>query len=749
MPSHVLQGFLRYARIIVALTALGSCGNGGETPASAPSEPAPVSLAQAGPSTQPASAGTRRALLIGVGEYLINRDDFDGQPNRKPGSKFPDDLRGAVNDVHLLRDVLIQRYEFQPENIVTLTDAEATREAILVEMKRIVQESGPEDVVHIHFSGHGSFAKDKSGEERDKFDETLLAYDARTNDVPDITDDEINRILAGLRTRAALVTFDSCHSGTATRGGRQSDIATRGGEPDPREDLYPDVAARGEGIGNTERVDASETILPEDARYVFMAGAAAVHKALDSSIDDEDTGDDGQAKVYGWFSWSLAQALLTLDQNQPASSVFFEVQSNMKSISQKKEHEPIPVPMLEATDADRLRPLLAGDDLAEGPAGMVGRTWVQADPLGDGKIVLRRGSLFGGTEESLWAIYPPGTTDFVATPQVGTAVVKSRSRGNSTADLRFRGSIEPQSRAVLISPSWSTYRVKIHLDNVSEEDGKAFRKAIAAQKNSADRFELVDAGSRARYVVDISRQTMRIHSTGRLRQVAAFSFTDIEAATDRAVKIFERPVRVADVLNMDNPRSGIKLDFSVMTPRENGSPRIRNVAGSGPLPGFRLWNEMQGTTDWNSMVMEVSADQDVYLTIVQIDPAGGFSILFPNPATPDPNGRIPGNKRFRIPDARPNEIQSVVYSIDMFPPVGRYELRAFAANDLETAVRIWDYIGEYGIALQVLEDDPLYQLANRLRAKELAGDGEDGLVSRGATEKPDWTAVTASYFLEE
>lgn len=740
MSADTRRGVACKSRYLAAIAVLAYCCSIGTAVAVPPpemSERLTDPVPQSGSERPPSSTGTRRALLIGVGKHLFNDEDFDGRRRKGKDPTFPKDLRGAVNDVRLLESVLVQRYDFPPESIVTLTDAEATREAILAAMSKIVEQSGPDDVVHIHFSGHGSYTKDLSGEERDKYDETILPYDARTGEVPDITDDEINAILSGLKTRAALVTFDSCHSGTATRG--QSDIVSRGGGPDPMAELYGQVATRGQGIGNKVRVDATETILPASENYVYMAGAAAEHRALDSTIDSE--------VFYGWFSWSLAQALSKVDQNQPASSVWFEIRANMKSISEKKDHRVVPEPMFEATDADRVRPLLAGGDLVDETASITRRTWVRADPAGEGKILLQQGRLFGALEESLWAIYPPGTTDFIDTPQVGTAIVKSLSGGDSVANLRSAGSIEPESRAVLIAPSWTLFLVRVHLDKMSDADKKGFRKALEAEESSADRFKLVDAGERARFVVDIADRTVRIFTTGRLREVESFPFEDMDAAVARAVRVFERPVEVADILNMDNPSSEIALEFSVRTPDEDGTPRVRTVPGSGSLPAYHLWHEGGVNTESNSLTMEVSADRDVYLTIVQLDPTGTLSILFPNRTTPDPKGRIPGGQRIRIPDSAPNEIQSQVYYFDVFPPVGKYELRAFAATDLSNAIKIWDFIGEYGIALQELEDDPLYVQEKRRQAG--LATGGDRLVSRGSTVEPDWTAVTASFLVED
>ena len=103
---------------------------------------AAVGLAPAG-----AHASTKRALLIGISHYT--------------GSGIPP-LEGPINDVRLVRSLLIGRFEFAPENVTVLEDAQATREGILNAIQtRLVDATQPDDVVVLHYSGHGSQMTDQ------------------------------------------------------------------------------------------------------------------------------------------------------------------------------------------------------------------------------------------------------------------------------------------------------------------------------------------------------------------------------------------------------------------------------------------------------------------------------------------------------------------------------------------------------------------------------------------------------------
>ena len=103
-------------------------------------------------------------------------------------------------------------------------------------LNKIVKEADSNDVVYIHYSGHGSQVEDLNGDEpQDQLDETIVPQDGRTEGVPDITDDELEALLSQLKTSQAVVVLDSCHSGTATRG---LEVRVRSVPADDRVALY-------------------------------------------------------------------------------------------------------------------------------------------------------------------------------------------------------------------------------------------------------------------------------------------------------------------------------------------------------------------------------------------------------------------------------------------------------------------------------------------------------------------------------
>lgn len=89
------------------------------------------------------------ALLIGINRYPEQAiDSVAGQDIA---------LRGALTDVELQRELLQYRFGFQPADILTLTNQEASRQRILDAIyHHLVAQARPDDIVVLHFSGYGS-----------------------------------------------------------------------------------------------------------------------------------------------------------------------------------------------------------------------------------------------------------------------------------------------------------------------------------------------------------------------------------------------------------------------------------------------------------------------------------------------------------------------------------------------------------------------------------------------------------------
>lgn len=143
-----------------------------------------------------------RAILVGVNRYRI------------PGA----DLKGCINDVTNVRDILLKHYGFTVREIRALTDERATKKNIVNRLRWLMKDAKSGDRLLFHFSGHGSQIRDREGDElKDCMDEILCPHDMDW-DGTYIVDDELRDLFAPLPKGANLeILLDCCHSGTGTR----------------------------------------------------------------------------------------------------------------------------------------------------------------------------------------------------------------------------------------------------------------------------------------------------------------------------------------------------------------------------------------------------------------------------------------------------------------------------------------------------------------------------------------------------
>ncbi len=139
-------------------------------------------------------APSQRALCVGVDKY--------------PTSP----LLGCVADARLWQTTF-DALGFQTE---VLLDEDATREAILARLGRLVAESRPGDVVAFQFSGHGTQVPDPSADETDRQDEAMCPVDFATGRL--LVDDDVCAVMATIPEGVNVTMFiDCCHSGTINR----------------------------------------------------------------------------------------------------------------------------------------------------------------------------------------------------------------------------------------------------------------------------------------------------------------------------------------------------------------------------------------------------------------------------------------------------------------------------------------------------------------------------------------------------
>ncbi len=286
-------------------------------------------------SCQPAAGATARAVLVGIDRYrpataaeikaaepILLRLGMI-RPSDPPARRNWDRLYGSVNDIAGISALLVHRYGFDPANVIALEDEQATRQAILDNLRRVfIDEAADGDTLVFYFSGHGSQMRNSlSADKSDKMDETIVPWDANAG-YWDIRDKELARIFNEALDKHPHVTitaiFDSCHSGSIARGlssGQQS----RSELPDDRDAKDPYSAP------------APET------RGALILSAAQFDEAADET--DDTTGNP--PTTHGVFTLALMQALQTAGATTPAIDIFRATRAKIRALGEEYDQEPV------------------------------------------------------------------------------------------------------------------------------------------------------------------------------------------------------------------------------------------------------------------------------------------------------------------------------------------------------------------------------------------------------------------------
>lgn len=290
--------------------------------------------------------GVRRALLVGIDRYLPDDRAPKSLPDPSPGGRRWKDLRGAVNDVRALREVLIHRFGFRPDDVIVLENHDATRQAILAAFQRhLIEPARSGDHSLFYYAGHGSRIRNSRSTELDGKDETIVPADANAaageRKVVDIRDKEWDRLFTRVLDKGAWLTalFDSCHSGSISRGPAPVTAATRFLDEDERDVaalLDPDQAAHPPGLD------------PETREGALIISAAQEDQQAKETLQVMGTG----RQWHGAFSLALVQSLNELPIHVTAARLFDRVTARLAAEGHLQE------PVLAGRASRRHAPLL-------------------------------------------------------------------------------------------------------------------------------------------------------------------------------------------------------------------------------------------------------------------------------------------------------------------------------------------------------------------------------------------------------
>ena len=150
------------------------------------------------------SSGRKLALLVGINKYAAGA--LSGEQTGQ--------LLGCMTDVALQKEVLIHRFGFLPQDIVCLTNEQATRNGIYQAfVNHLYSQAKAGDVVVFHFSGYGAQVR-LGGGDRPMLMRSLVPFDGLlpTKSRPalnDILEVELKALLKQLKTKRVTTVLDA------------------------------------------------------------------------------------------------------------------------------------------------------------------------------------------------------------------------------------------------------------------------------------------------------------------------------------------------------------------------------------------------------------------------------------------------------------------------------------------------------------------------------------------------------------
>ena len=387
------------------------------------------------------------ALLIGINEY--------------PHMAAKYQLGGCVNDAKLWRQVLSQKFAFSRENIVTLFNLEATREAILQAMSDTLDKLGNDDIFVFMFAGHGHQCKIKtkfSDEGSGKLNSILPCDDSEPKLGTDnliwreIREHEIQQWLTRIAEKTSYTTliFDACHSATMTRSAAEYS-----------ERFVPEhVRAQIAELNTEESISTRQSNLPWlslNDNYVVISGCRDTQTSKEIFFYE-----DSSRFKHGVLSYSMCQALRESTAGDTYRDVFEKVTTKVLSLVEAQH------PQIEGRID---RELFGTRDIEALP-------FIPVTSINNDQIGIDAGAAHGICVGTICNVYQPFSKEASETNLVASICIKQVFHLHSIAEpLKVIRNIELGARCIVHTQTASEKKLTVYL----QELPTSLRSAIKTQ----------------------------------------------------------------------------------------------------------------------------------------------------------------------------------------------------------------------------------------------------------------------------
>ncbi|PHJ59712.1 hypothetical protein VF14_17335 [Nostoc linckia z18] len=634
-----------------------------------------------------ASSSPRKlALLVGINNY-----------------QNVDNLKGAITDTYLQRELLMHRFGFNPQDILVVSDEseiKPTRQGILQAFEEhLIQQAKPGDIVVYHFSGHGSQVFDQESGLEDKLNSTFVPSDRTTSlvdnqkQVSDITGKTLFLLMSKINTENITVVLDSCYSG----GGKRGNLTIRsieGGKGYISSDIereYQQKLLSDLGISPQELEQRRKQGI---AKGVVIASARKNQVASEAYLDNF---------VTGAFTYLMTQYLWQENSNTPVENVITNISRSINSTFTSNQ-----IPEIEAKNnsTNETKP-----------------TYFISRPIPTAEAVITQ---VQGNNVNLWlgGIAPQALAAFNQNPIFelvdNQGVKRGRIQLQSRKGLTGEGKILELQKPELLKPGAllqegvrvipSDYKLRIGLDD-------SLGKDIAIARNEIAKIERVQPVAlqtgEVHYIfgrlTEVQQTELRnkqatyippLHSFGLYTEgidLIPGSFSDAKETIDNALTRLKPKFRsllaariIKLTLNANSSRLNVLASLNILRPKELDitvvaqtytsrsvskvdqnsfiPPTNTNINYQNGIPQIPLKTQIQ-------FEVKNKENSDLYITVLVINPEGKIDVIFPNIwSSAEDATLVKAGEILAIPKAQDNWVLGVI------EPLGFTEILVVASK---------------------------------------------------------------------
>ncbi|RCR66383.1 caspase family protein [Larkinella punicea] len=565
--------------------------------------------------TTPALAQTKRALIVAIGDY-------PNETNKNRGNTDWPDINSA-NDVLLIQGAL-KRQNFT--DIVVLRDDKATRKGILAAVDTLIAHSQKGDIVVIHFSSHGQQINDNDSDELDALDEAIVCYGAPSDTTGEfaaydgsqhLRDEDLGESINRLRTKLGvggdvLLIADACHSGTITRG-NDGPFLVRGNKKtmylaNHKTKTAPPVAQKTRPfLAATYNRPASQTDM---APYVVISAARA------NEVNQECI--TATKMPAGSLSYAFTRSMTNLRPGETYRLLFNRIVTELLRMG-KSQHPEV--------EGDVDRQLFGGQVVEQQPyytlSEMAENRRQLTIPAG------RLEMIYPGTTVR---VCPAGTQNPAMATKAVSGTVTTGTLFSTTINLAkpLPPGLESEYWVFLQERTFGDLTVRVSLDSLPRP---ALRQQMQASlaKLPLVKFDRTtpDLQLCQRDSAGFSRVAVKRTSDG--TQFGDLIRLDEPGGAERVSLRIQDYVQAKFLQNFNPSYPGIDVRMEILP----NKPQSRDANDTTSREPFLQNGLLALPPGWISVRMINAGDLPVYYSVIDIQPDGLVSVIFPRPNTPD------------------------------------------------------------------------------------------------------------------